>query len=87
MHMLPIAAQSVAVLALAGAALAFLAIRLRRRSLTFFEGGILLAAGLLLAATLPMLPLLPWTGLVDEMTDQLVAALHFLEVAYVVLTL
>jgi hypothetical protein len=87
MHMLPIAAQSVAVLALAGAALAFLAIRLRRRSLTFFEGGILLAAGFLLAATLPMLPPLPWTGLIDEMTDQLAAALHFLEVAYVVLTL
>lgn len=85
--MLSITADSVAVLALAGAALAFLAIRLRRRSLTFFEGGILLAAGLLLAATLPMMSRLPWTGLVDEMAGQLVAALHFLEVVYVVLTL
>lgn len=85
--MLSITADSVAVLALAGAALAFLAIRLRRRSLTFFEGGILLAAGLLLAATLPMVSRLPWTGLVDEMAGQLVAALHFLEVVYVVLTL
>ena len=85
--MLSITANSVAVLALAGAVLAFLTIRLRRRSLTFFEGGILLAAGLLLAAALPTVSRLPWTGLVDEMTGQLVAALHFLEVVYVVLTL
>ncbi|MCA1383672.1 hypothetical protein [Bradyrhizobium sp. BRP23] len=87
MHMLSITADSIAVLAPAGAVLACLAMRLRRRSLTFFEGGALLAAGLLLAAALPMVSRLPWTGLVDEMTGQLVAAFHFLEVVYVVLTL
>ncbi|WP_333919948.1 hypothetical protein [Bradyrhizobium sp. CCBAU 45321] len=87
MHMLSITAYSTAVIAPAGAVLACLAIRLRRRSLTFFEGGVLLAAGLLLAAALPMVSRLPWTGLVEEMTSQLVAALHFLEVVYVVLTL
>ncbi|RZI37735.1 hypothetical protein EGT07_37785, partial [Herbaspirillum sp. HC18] len=86
MHMPPITAHSAAVLSLAGAGLANLAMRLRRQRLTFFEGGILLAVGLLLAAALPMVWRLPWTALVDEVTVQLVAALHFVEVAYVVLT-
>ncbi len=87
MHMLTITADSLAVLALAGAALAILTIRVRRRSLTFFEGGILLATCLLFAAALPILSRLPWAELVHEMADHLVAALHILEIAYVVLTL
>lgn len=85
--MLSIAADILAVVALAGAALAILTMRLRRRSLTFFEGGVLLATCLLFAAALPIMSRLPWADLVDEMTDHLVAALHILEIAYVVLTL
>ncbi|MBR1169884.1 MULTISPECIES: hypothetical protein [Bradyrhizobium] len=69
---------------LAGAALAFQLIRLRRSRHTVFNGGILLCLGLLIAAALP---LVPWTELAEEALDQAVAALHALEVAYVILTL
>lgn len=41
----------------------------------------------LLAAALPSLAQLPWTELANDVSDQAVAALHFLEVAYVILTL
>ena len=67
--MLSITADILAVLALAGAALAILTMRLRRRSLTFFEGGVLLATCLLFAAALPIMSRLPWADLVDEMTE------------------
>ncbi|QOZ13142.1 hypothetical protein [Bradyrhizobium sp. CCBAU 51765] len=87
MHMPSITADCLAVLALTGAALAFQMIRLRRSSHAIFNGGILLAAGLLIVSALPILSRLPWAELVDEVSDQLVAALHFLEVAYVILTL
>ena len=52
-----------------------------------FNGGILLAVGLLLAAALPILSRLPWAEFADEASDQAIAALHFLEVTYVILTL
>ncbi len=41
----------------------------------------------LLGATWPALAQLPWTELADQASDQAVAALRFLEVAYVILTL
>jgi hypothetical protein len=34
-----------------------------------------------------VLPHLSWAGLINEMANQAVAAIHFLEVAYVILTL
>lgn len=87
MDMLSITAGCLAIFALACTALALQAIRLRRRSHTFFDGGILLTLGLVLASALPILSRLPWAELADEATDQAVAALHLLEVAYVILTL
>ncbi|MBR0957449.1 hypothetical protein [Bradyrhizobium japonicum] len=84
MHMPSITAACLALLALTGAALAFQMIRLRRSRHTVFNGGILLCLGLLTAAALP---LLPWTELAEEALDQVIAALHVLEVAYVILTL
>lgn len=84
MHMPSITAACLALLALSGAALASQMIRLRRSRHTVFNGGILLCLGLLVAAALP---LLPWAELIDEASDEAVAALHFLEVAYIILTL
>jgi len=69
------------------AALAFRTIRLQRSSRTIFNGGILLAIGLLIAAGLPLLSRLPWAEFAQEASDQAVAALHLLEVTYVILTL
>jgi hypothetical protein len=82
-----IATASLAVLALACAALALQTIRQRRSRHTFFDGGILLCAALLIAAALPVLSRLPWAELANETTDQVVAAIHLLEVTYVILTL
>ncbi|MDA9497695.1 hypothetical protein [Bradyrhizobium sp. CCBAU 11357] len=83
MSMPSIIASSLVVLALTGAALMVQMMRVRR-SHTVFNGGILLCLGLLIAAALP---LVPWAELVEEALDQAVAALHALEVAYVILTL
>ncbi|MBP0115986.1 MULTISPECIES: hypothetical protein [Bradyrhizobium] len=87
MHMPSIFADCLAVLALTGAALAFQMIRLRRSRHVVFNGGVLLCLGLLAAAALPLLSRLPWAELADEVSDQAVAALHLLEVTYVILTL
>ncbi|WP_456748778.1 hypothetical protein [Bradyrhizobium sp. USDA 4354] len=84
MYMPSITAGALVLLALTGAALAFQMIRLRRSRHTVFNGGILLCLGLLTAAALP---LLPWAKLTEEALNQVVAALHVLEVAYVILTL
>ena len=84
MHMPSIAAASLVLLVVSGAAVAFQMIRLRRSRHTVFDGGILLCLGLLTAAALP---LLPWAELADEALDQAVAAFYVLEVAYVILTL
>ncbi|MBW7973021.1 hypothetical protein [Bradyrhizobium sp. BR 10289] len=86
MHMPSITTDCLAVLALACIAIAFQAIRLRR-SQTIFNGGILLAAGISIVAALPLLARLPWAELADEVAVQAVATLHFLEVAYTILTL
>ncbi|UWU79955.1 hypothetical protein N2603_16220 [Bradyrhizobium huanghuaihaiense] len=87
MHMPSLTAACLALLALTGTALALQMIRLRRSRHTVFNGGILLCLGLLIAFTLPLLSRLPWAELADEASDQAVAALHLLEVAYVILTL
>lgn len=87
MHMPSITADGLAVLALICAALALQMIRLRRSGQTILNGGILLALGLSIAYALPILPSLPWADFADEMADQAVAAIQFLEVAYVILTL
>lgn len=87
MHMPSLTANYLAVLTLACVALTLQMIRLRRTGHVIFNGGILLAAGLLIASALPILSRLPWAELADEASDQAVAALHFLEVAYVILTL
>ncbi|WP_063682382.1 hypothetical protein [Bradyrhizobium stylosanthis] len=87
MHMPSIIAAWLALLALAGGALVIQMIRLRRNGPIFFNGGILLTIGLLLACALPLLSRLPWAELAEEASDQAVAALHLLEVAYVILTL
>lgn len=87
MHMPSITTGCFAILALACITLALRMIRLRRSSHAIFNGGILLAAGLLIVSALPILSRLPWTQLADKVFDQIVAALHFLEVAYVILTL
>ena len=87
MHIPSIITGCVAILAIACITLALRMIRLRRSSHAIFDGGILLAAGLLIVFALPILSRLPWAELADEVSDQVVAALHFLEVAYVILTL
>ncbi|WFU28010.1 hypothetical protein QA649_17840 [Bradyrhizobium sp. CB1717] len=87
MHTPSLTAGCLALLALTGTALALQMIRLRRSRHTVFNGGILLCLGLLIASALPLLARLPWTELAEEASDQAVAALHFLEVAYVILTL
>ena len=62
MDMPSITAGCLAIFALACTALALQAIRLRRRSHTFFDGGILLTLGLVLASALPILSRLPWAN-------------------------
>ncbi|WP_314960499.1 hypothetical protein [Bradyrhizobium cosmicum] len=83
MHIPSIAVDCLALLALAGAALAFQ----MRRGTTIFNGGILVAIGLLIGAALPIVSHLPWAELAEEASDQAIAALHFLEVTYAILTL
>ena len=89
MHMPSITADRLAILILllicAGITLQM--IRPRRSGQTIFNGGILLAFVLSTACALPVLSHLSWAGLIDEMADQAVAAIQFLEVAYVIFTL
>ena len=87
MHMPSITADYLVVLVLICAALTLQMIQPRRSGQTVFNGGILLAVVLSVACALPVLQHLSWAGLIDEMANQAVAATHFLEVAYVILTL
>jgi hypothetical protein len=87
MHMPPITADCLVVLVLICAALTLQMIRLRRSGQTIFNGGILLALGLSIACALPVLSRLPWAEFADEITEQAVATIQFLEVAYVIFTL
>ncbi len=82
-----ITADYLAVFVLISAALAFQTVRARWRSHAIFNGGILLFIGLLAASMLPILSRLPWAEFADDASDQAVAALHFLEVTYTILTL
>jgi hypothetical protein len=87
MHMPSITADCLVVLILICAALSLQMIRLRRSGQTIFNGGILLALGLSIACALPVLSRLPWAEFADEITEQAVATIQFLEVTYVILTL
>jgi hypothetical protein len=87
MHMPSITADCLVVLVLICAALSLQMIRLRRSGQTIFNGGILLALGLSIACALPVLSRLPWAEFADEITEQAVATIQFLEVVYVILTL
>ncbi|WP_256808172.1 MULTISPECIES: hypothetical protein [unclassified Bradyrhizobium] len=85
MHMPSIITGCLAVLACA--VLAAQMTRLRRNSHAIFNGGILLFIGLLIASAMPILSRLPWAEFADETADQAIAALHLLEITYVILTL
>ena len=87
MHMPSITADCLVVLVLICAALSLQMIRPRRSGQTIFNGGILLALGLSIACALPVLSRLPWAEFADEITEQAVATIQFLEVVYVILTL
>ncbi|MGY8636800.1 hypothetical protein RAD15_30455 [Bradyrhizobium sp. 14AA] len=87
MHLPSITAACLAILALACTALALQMTRLQRSGRTILNGGILLGLGLLTASTLPILSRLNWTELAEATRDQVIAALHLLEVTYVILTL
>lgn len=82
-----IAADGVVILVLICAALTLQMIRRRRSGQTIFNGGILLVLGLSIACALPLLSRLPWGEFLYEALDQIVAAIQFLEVTYVILTL
>jgi hypothetical protein len=86
MHAPSLTAVALTIIAVTCTALVLRPIR-RRRGHAVFNGGILLAVSLAIAAALPLLSQLPWAELADEATEQAVAALHLLEVAYVILTL
>jgi hypothetical protein len=87
MHMPSITADCLVVLVLICAALSLQMIRLRRSGQTIFNGGILLALGPSIACALPVLSRQPWAEFADEITEQAVATIQFLEVAYVIFTL
>lgn len=82
-----ITTDGVVILVLICAALTLQMIRWRRNGQTIFNGGILLVLGLSIACALPLLSRLPWEEFVHEGLDQIVAAIQFLEVTYVILTL
>lgn len=87
MQMPSITADLLAILALVCAALTLEVIRLRRSGQVIFNGGILLALGLAIACALPLLSRLNWADLVDEASDQAIAAIQLLHAAYIILTL
>lgn len=87
MYMPSITADGVVILVLICAALTLQMIRRRRSGQTIFNGGILLALGLSIACALPLLARLPWGEFLHEAVDQIVAAIQFLEVTYIILTL
>ncbi|TYO63938.1 hypothetical protein FXV83_24835 [Bradyrhizobium hipponense] len=87
MHAPSITADCFAVLALACAALALWMIRLRRSSHATLSGCILLSISLLIASAVPILSIVPWATFAEEASDQVLAAVHLLQVAYIILTL
>jgi len=87
MQMPSITADLLTILALVCAALALEVIRLRRSGQVIFNGGILLGLGLAIVCGLPLLSRLNWADLVDEASDQAIAAIQLLHAAYIILTL
>ncbi|WP_407188935.1 hypothetical protein [Bradyrhizobium centrosematis] len=87
MQMHSLTTDILAVLALICAVAAVQMIRLRRSGEVIFNGGILLALGLAIACALPILSRLPWAEFAEEASDQALAAIQLLHVAYVILTL
>jgi len=87
MQMPSITADLLAILALVCGVLALEVIRLRRSKQVIFNGGILLGLGLAIACALPLLSRLNWADLVDEASDQAIAAIQLLHAAYIILTL
>lgn len=74
-------------LALCGAALALRAVRRHTNGQAVFDGGILLAGALAGAAALPILSDLSGIDLIDELSEQAIAAIQLLKAAYTILTL
>jgi uncharacterized membrane protein YecN with MAPEG domain len=50
-------------------------------------GGIALSIGLLITSALTILSRLPWSAFADEISDQAIATIQFLQVIHVILTL
>jgi len=50
-------------------------------------GGVFLTIGLLVSGALAILSSLPWAAFADEISDQIIAAIEFLQVIHVILTL
>ena len=50
-------------------------------------GGIALSIGLLITSALTILSRLPWAAVADEISDQAIATIQFLQVIHVILTL
>ena len=50
-------------------------------------GGIALSIGLLITSALTILSRLPWSAVADEISDQAIATIQFLQVIHVILTL
>jgi uncharacterized protein len=50
-------------------------------------GGITLSIGLLITSALTILSRLPWAAVADEMSEQAIATIQFLQVIHVILTL
>lgn len=82
-----ITADLLAILALVCAAVTLEVVRLRRSGQVIFNGGILLALGLATACALPLLSRVNWADLVEEASDQVIAAIQLLYAAYIILTL
>jgi hypothetical protein len=86
-HMPSITADCLAVLVLTCAALTPQMVRRPPDGQPIFNGGILLVAGILIAATLPRLSRLPWAAIAEEASEQALAAIELLQAAYIILTL
>ncbi|SFJ93668.1 hypothetical protein [Bradyrhizobium sp. cf659] len=51
------------------------------------NGRILLVAGFVIGCALPILSRLPWAEFAEEASEQAIAAIHILQVTYIILTL
>lgn len=74
-------------LALWGTVLGLHAARRHTTGQAVFDGGILLAGAIAGAAALPILSDLSGIDLIDELSEQAIAAIQLLKAAYIILTL